>query len=107
MLQKEMGFTDFSGTADEERGRINGLNPWPCVSIPFGDKCQLKLLRAVCTEGQGSPGVILKADPREGLVIACREGAVKILELQAPGGKRMRTEDYLRGHDLIGLRTAD
>ncbi len=32
--------------------------------------------------------------------MACGEGAVRILEIQAPGGKKMRAEDYLRGHGL-------
>ena len=101
MLRKEMGITDFSGTADEERGRINGLNPWPCVSIPCGEEGRLKLLRAVTAEGEGTPGTVLQAGPKEGLVIACGSGAVRILEVQAPGGKRMKAEDYLRGHDLV------
>ena len=97
MLKKEMGWTDFSGTSEEVRGLVNGLNPWPCVSVPCGEG-RLKLLRAVCAEGEGRPGDILRADPKDGLVIACGQGAVRILELQAPGGKRMRAEDYLRGH---------
>ena len=99
MLKKEMGMTDFSGTAEEIRGQINGLNPWPCVSIPCGEG-RIKLLRAVMAEGSGTPGSILRADPKEGLIITCGTGAVRILELQAPGGKRMRPEDYLRGHTI-------
>ena len=100
MLRKEMGFTDFSGSADQERGKINGLNPWPCISIPCGGEGRLKLLRAVTTEGTGTPGMLLQASAKEGLVIACGSGAVRILEVQAPGGKRMKAEDYLRGHEL-------
>ena len=42
----------------------------------------------------------MKADPKSGLIIACGQGAVRILEVQAPGGKRMRAEDYLRGHGI-------
>ena len=100
MLTKEMGHTDFSGSAEQIRGLINGLNPWPCVSISCTEG-PLKLLRAVCAEAEGVPGKILRADPKEGLVIACGTGAVRILELQAPGGKRMRAEDYLRGHSIL------
>ena len=99
MLKKEEGITDFSGSAAEIRGLINGLNPWPCVSIPCAEG-RLKLLRAVCADGSGKPGSLLYANAKEGLVIACGEGAVRILELQAPGGKRMKSEDYLRGHSL-------
>lgn len=100
MLKKEMGITDFSPSADAVRGLINGLNPWPCVSIPCGGEDRLKLLRAARADGCGTPGSILCADPKSGLVIACGSGAVRILEVQAPGGKRMKAEDFLRGHRL-------
>ena len=104
MLTKEMGIPDFTADADKVRGQINGLNPWPCVSVPLGED-RLKLLRAVTAEGSGEAGSVIAADPKNGLVIACGNGAVRILEVQAPGGKRMRAEDYLRGHGMdTGLR---
>ena len=99
MLTKEMGRPDWTRDAEEVRGLINGLNPWPCVSVPR-EEGRLKLLRAVCTEGSGEPGTVLRADPKGGLIIACGSRSVRILELQAPGGKQMRAEDYLRGHGI-------
>lgn len=99
MLSREMGEADFSRSADQVKGMINGLNPWPCVSVNREGE-RLKLLRAARAEGSGRPGEVLLADPKEGLVIACGEGAVRILELQAPGGKKMRAGDYLRGHRI-------
>ena len=104
MLNKEMGTGDFALSAREMKGRINGLNPWPCVSVPFGEG-RLKLLRAALAEGKGDPGEVLAADAKSGLILACGEGAVRILELQAPGGKKMKAEDYLRGHGIpVGTR---
>lgn len=99
MLKKEMGTPDWNRDADLVRGKINGLVPWPCVSVPM-DGARLKLLRACKAEGNGQPGEILKADPKQGLIVACKTGAVRILEVQAPGGKKMKTEDYLRGHGM-------
>lgn len=99
MLNKGMGIADFTADADLVRGRINGLNPWPCVSVPLGSE-RLKLLRAVRADAAGTPGTVVSADPKGGLIIACGNGAVRILEIQAPGGKRMRPEDYLRGHAI-------
>ena len=99
MLEKNMGIADFSADCDLVRGRINGLNPWPCVSVPVQGE-RLKLLRAVNYEGSGEAGTVMKADPKNGLIIACGQGAVKILEVQAPGGKCMKAEDYLRGHGI-------
>ncbi len=99
MLDKGMGEADFSRAAALVKGQINGLNPWPCVSIPWGEG-RLKLMRAALADGAGAPGEVLVSDPKEGLIIACGEGAVRILELQAPGGRKMKTEDYLRGHGI-------
>ena len=101
MLTKEMGIPDFTADAEKVRGQINGLNPWPCVSVPLGEE-RLKLLRAVTAEGNREAGSVIAADPKNGLVIACGKGAVRILEVQAPGGKKMRAEDYLRGHEISG-----
>ena len=99
MMDKGMGIADFTADANTVRGLINGLNPWPCVSVPLGNE-RLKLLRAVCAEGSGEAGTVIEADPKTGLTIACGTGAVRILEIQAPGGKRMKPEDYLRGHSI-------
>ena len=99
MLVKELGRPDWNRSADDIRGLINGLNPWPCVSVPT-EGGRLKLLRAVTADGNGRPGTVLKADPKNGLAIACGSRAVRILELQAPGGKQMRAEDYLKGHGI-------
>ena len=107
MLKKEMGTPDFSQGARRVKGQINGLNPWPCVSVPMGGE-KLKLMRAATAEGSGVPGTILRADAKGGLLIACGEGAVRILELQAPGGKVMKAEDYLRGHQMpVGMSLAE
>ncbi len=99
MLTKGMGIADFMSDADRVRGLINGLNPWPCISVPFGNE-RIKLLRAENAPDAGEPGTVVRADTQGGLIIACGSGAVRILEVQAPGGKRMRSEDYLRGHTI-------
>jgi len=99
MLNKQMGIISFDEKAALVKGKINGLNPWPCVSVPVGGE-RMKLLRAVTADENGIAGTVITSDSRNGLVIACGEGAVKILEIQAPGGKRMKPEDYLRGHTI-------
>lgn len=99
MLTKEMGVIDWTMTAQEIVNRVHGLNPWPGCStaIPGG---RLKILRAAAAVGEGEPGEILMADAKAGLVIAAGEGAVSVLQLQAPGGKPMNAKDYLRGHPM-------
>ncbi|MBQ9307342.1 MAG: methionyl-tRNA formyltransferase, partial [Clostridia bacterium] len=86
MLQKDMGIIDWTQSGAQVRDRIHGLNPWPACTVPF-EGGRLKLLRAQAVEGEGKPGTVLISDSREGLVIACGEGAVRILEMQASGGR--------------------
>ena len=97
MLTKEMGFIDWSASAADIVNRIHGLNPWPgaVVVAPEGT---IKLWRAEVVSGSGQPGEVLAASPKEGLVLAAGKDAVRILQLQAPGGKQMPAADYLRGH---------
>ncbi len=99
MLTKEMGVIDWTGKAADIVNRIHGLNPWPgCSTAVEGGR--LKLLRAEAAEGAGQPGEIIVADAKQGLIIAAGEGAVRITQLQAPGGKPMNSKDYLRGHPM-------
>ena len=99
MLDKSMSRIDFTKEAGQVRGQINGLNPWPCASVLWNGE-RLKLLRAERAEESGVPGTVLRADPKQGLVIACGSGSVRILQLQAPGGKALPSGDYLRGHAI-------
>ncbi|MDY4138266.1 MAG: methionyl-tRNA formyltransferase [Eubacteriales bacterium] len=99
MLNKDMGVLDWTRPAAEIVNRIHGLNPWPGCTTPYEGQ-RLKLLRAEAADGSGQPGEILTADPKAGLVIAAGEGAVRITQMQAPGGKPMNPKDYLRGHPM-------
>lgn len=104
MLDKRMGIIDWTRDARDIVNQIHGLNPWPGASTALGGQMvpapRLKLHRAEEAEGAGQPGEVLQADAKQGLVIACGRGAVRILQLQAPGGKPMAARDYLRGHPM-------
>jgi len=94
-----MGVIDWSMSAQEIVNRVHGLNPWPGCSTAWQGG-RLKILRANAADGVGQPGEILAADARQGLTIACGQGAVSVVQLQAPGGKPMSAKDYLRGHPM-------
>lgn len=49
-------------------------------------------------EAPPAPGTVLAADPDPGLVVAAGEGAVRFLEIQPPGKRRMETAAWLHGH---------
>lgn len=101
MLTKDMGRVDWTQGAEEIVNLARGLSPWPSAFTPSPHGV-LKILSASVDEGhQGAaPGQVLEADGKRGLLVQAGSGAVRVEQLQAPGGKGMRAQDYLRGHGL-------
>ncbi|MDY5973167.1 MAG: methionyl-tRNA formyltransferase [Butyricicoccus sp.] len=99
MLDKEMAVIDWTRAARELDCLIRGLNPWP-VALTSLEGARMKVYAAQPEEGVGAPGEVLVADAKNGLLVACGTGALRITELQMVGGKRMNACDYLRGHAI-------
>ena len=99
MLKKEIGLLDFKKTAQQLVNQVRAFDPWPCA-YQMVDGAPMKVWKAAVEDRTGTRGQILCANAKEGLVIAAGEKALKVVELQAQGGKRMRAQDYLRGHAL-------
>ena len=98
MLDKTMCPIDWTRTACQVHNHVRGLHPWPVATMELqGKKFKVHATRVV--EGSGKPGEILGLT-KTGLRIACGEGAVEVIQLQAEGGKRMAAPDYFRGHPL-------
>ena len=98
MLDKTMCPIDWNKTAQQVHNHVRGLHPWPVATMELQGK-KFKVHATKVVEGNGKPGEILGLT-KKGLRIACGEGAVEILSLQAEGGKRMAAPDYFRGHPL-------
>ncbi|MCI7809120.1 methionyl-tRNA formyltransferase [bacterium] len=98
MLDKTMCPIDWTKTAQQVHNHVRGLHPWPVATMELEGKT-FKVHATKVVEGSGNPGEILGLT-KTGLRIACGEGAIEILSLQAEGGKRMAAPDYFRGHPL-------
>lgn len=98
MLDKTMCPIDWSMTAQQVHNHVRGLHPWPVATMELGGKT-FKVHETRVVQGHGIPGTVLELN-KNGLVIACGEGAVEIRSIQAEGGKRMAAPDYFRGHPL-------
>ena len=99
MLDKQMAVIDWSKSAHEIDCLIRGLNPWP-IALTMLSGERLKVFAAEKAAGNGEPGTVIEADPKKGLTVACGEGALKLIEIQLVGGKRMKATDFLRGHAI-------
>ena len=95
-LTKAEAAIDFGGDATGIARKINAFAPAPGAFFEMtldGTAERVKVLRASAEAGSGAPGTTL--DDR--LLVACGTGAVRLLELQRPGGRAMRAEEWLRG----------
>jgi methionyl-tRNA formyltransferase len=77
---------------------IHGLSPFPGAwcEMPIEGEARVKILRCEPVEGSGVPGELL--DDR--LTVACKAGAIRILELQRAGKQPLKAGDFLRGTPL-------
>ena len=80
--------------------RVRAFDPFPGASFLL-DGQAVKLWRSRVVDGvPGAPaGSVVDAGPGR-LVVACGEGALEMLELQAAGGRRQPAEVFLRGHPV-------
>ena len=107
MLDKQMAVIDWNKSAHEIDCLIRGLNPWPIALTTLSGE-RLKVFAAEKAAGNGEPGTVLEADPKKGLTVACGEGALRLTEIQLVGGKRMKANDFLRGHAIeVGTKLGD
>ena len=100
MLDKSMCPIDYTKTAQQVHNQVRGLHPWPVATTEIqGKRFKIHATKVLDEPHNAQPGTILNLT-KTGLQIACGEGVIEILELQAEGGKRMAAPDYFRGHPL-------
>ena len=101
MLSRELSPINWRRTAGEIHNQVRGLIPWPAATAEFGGvRCKV-YSTAVESLPAEEPGTVLAAD-KAGIVVACGDGtALRILELQPDGKRRMKAADFLLGHPLL------
>ena len=101
MLNKDMARIDWSRGAREIACQVRGMNPWPCAYTE-NENGRLKIYLAQACEAKhdAEPGSVTVSSAKEGLCIACGDGWLEILEMQAPNAKRMSAKAYLQGKKI-------
>ena len=100
MLTKALCPIDWTMTMRRITDQVRGLDPWPVATAELGGtRFKIYSVRPTEKKTELAPGTPVALTKR-GLEIACGDGVLEILELQADGGKRMRTPDYFRGHPI-------
>jgi methionyl-tRNA formyltransferase len=97
-IDKAEARIDWHQPARKVLRHIHGLSPFPGAwrEMPMEGEARVKILRCELAGGSGVPGELL--DDR--LTIACKEGGIRILELQRAGKQPMKADEFLRGTPL-------
>ena len=102
-LKKEVGLIDWSTPAVNIHNQIRGLLPWPGAFTSYRGK-MLKIFQAevfvIFPNHKPLPGEVVRAD-KQGIVVACARGFLKVNELQLEAGKRMNAQSFIIGHKLV------
>ena len=100
-LQRDDGRIDWTESAALIERKIRAFNPWPgaftLLRNATGTDRKLKIFGASVTESaKAEPGEILRSDGS--IVIAAKDGALSLGEVQLEGKRRMSAAEFLRGH---------
>ena len=100
MLSRELSPMDWTRSAQALHNQVRGLIPWPCAAAEVDGKLLKIFKTAIGGPVSAAPGTVVRAD-KKGIEIACGDGvALRLLEVQAEGGKRMPAAAYLAGHPI-------
>jgi len=94
-ISKQEADLDFRLPAETLLRRIHAFNPFP-GAVAHLHNTTVKIWQASSVEAKGKPGEILSVST-EGVIVACGSGALKLLELQKPGGKRLSAAQFIQG----------
>lgn len=102
ILKREDGRIDWSLDAFAIERRVRGFQPWPNAFTILGSQRLIiwKARPEWIEHLRFTPGQVIEAT-RDRLIISCGEGtALRVVELQAEGGRRLTVRDFLNGMHL-------
>ncbi len=94
-ITKEEAKLDWRQPATTLERQVRAFNPWPVVTTALDDT-GMRVWGAIALTANTTvePGTLVKAD-REGLDIACRQGILRITQLQLAGSRAMTVQELL------------
>jgi len=94
-LDKAEARLDWTQPADVLARKVRAFNPWPMAEAELsGERVRIHGAVALPFAHGATPGTVLAAG-RDGIDVACGEGALRIRVLQRAGGKAITAADYL------------
>jgi methionyl-tRNA formyltransferase len=103
-IDKAEAILDWSKSATALADKVRAFDPWPvCEALVGNERLRIHAARALPLAHHVAPGTLL-ACTRDGIDVACGEGALRLLRVQRDGGRPISAADYLNARS--DLRTA-
>jgi methionyl-tRNA formyltransferase len=94
-LDKAEARLDWNQPADVLARKVRAFNPWPVAEAQLaGERVRIHAAVALERTAPAAPGTVLAAS-KQGIDVACGEGALRLRVLQREGGKAITAADYL------------
>jgi methionyl-tRNA formyltransferase len=103
-LDKAEARLDWSQPAATLARKVRAFNPWPMAEAMLGgERVRVHGAVALPLEHAAAPGTVLAAG-RDGIDVACGQGALRIRVLQREGGKAITAADFLNANPQLKTR---
>jgi methionyl-tRNA formyltransferase len=100
-ITKEQAVIDWSAEAVQIERMTRAYDPWPVARTTLNGE-DLLVWRARVADGavpdNAQPGAIVSVKPEP--IVRCGSGMLVLLEVQAPGRRRMAAADFMRGRRI-------
>lgn len=101
-IKKEDAIIDWQADAVLIERMVRAYDPWPVARTKLGaDELLVWRVAVIAQQEAGtdsttaSPGTLVKIKPAP--IVQCGRGLLRLLEIQAPGRRRMAAEEFMRG----------
>jgi methionyl-tRNA formyltransferase len=99
MVSKADALINWNSTAAHIERTTRAYDPWPVARTIFaGSELLIYRARVVPADAIDTAGAIASLTPNP--IVSCGEGALELIEVQAPGRKRMSAAEWARGRRL-------
>jgi len=93
-LEKHEAKLDWSQPAEVLARKVRAFNPWPMAEATLeGERVRIHAASAIALAHKAKPGTVLLAG-KDGIDVACGEGALRIRMLQRDGGRAITAGDW-------------
>ncbi|HEY8977604.1 MAG TPA: methionyl-tRNA formyltransferase [Burkholderiaceae bacterium] len=99
-IDKAEAAIDWTLPADAIERRVRAFDPFPGATFQAGgDTVKLWRAQVERLDDTAAPGTVLAVDGQQ-LVVACGDGALALLDVQRPSGKRGPVAQWLQAHPV-------